>query len=227
MIGTVDIKRARRRFKKWFKEGPIDHTINLICTVCMCSVLTVLLLGNYTAILDNKAHDMGLIENGSLPGLEDDYEILDDLNSNAIVTVPIEYTDKYREYQIKNGVYSPKMTETVEVKRSDIPRGNFQYIIHENKAYMTLKGQILGSVLDESHNNNPDIIAKGITEYTKRSETFKEIISIQKSVKVYEKILLLSIIIIFTSPIAIYCLNKLNSKWFWEDRERKRGSKHE
>ena len=227
MIGTVDIKRARRRFKKWFKEEPIDHMINLICTLCMCSVLTILLLGNYTAILDTKAHDMGLIENSSLPGLEDDYEILDDLNSNAIVTVPIDYTDKYREYQIKNGVYSPKMTETVEVKRSDIPRGNFKYIIYENKAYMTLKGQILGSVLDESHNNNPDIIAKGITEYTKRSETFKEIISIQKSVKVYEKILLLSIIIIFTSPIAIYCLNKLDSKWFWEDREGKRGGKHE
>ena len=162
---------------------------------------------------------MGLIENGFLPGMENDYEILDDLNSSAIVTVPVEYTDKYREYWIKNGVYSPKMTETVEVKRSDLPRGNFQYIIRENKAYMILKGQILGSVLDESHNNNPDIIAKGITEYTKRSETFKEIINIQKDVNIYAKILLLSLITVILSPIIITYLDNLESKWFWEDRK--------
>lgn len=219
MIGTVDIKRARRRFKKWFKGKPIDITISFLKILGICSMLAILLLGNYTVILDSKAHDMGLIENGFLPGMENDYEILDDLNSSAIVTVPVEYTDKYREYWIKNGVYSPKMTETVEVKRSDLPRGNFQYIIRENKAYMILRGQILGSVLDESHNNNPDIIAKGITEYTKRSETFKEIINIQKDVNIYAKILLLSLITVILSPIIITYLDNLESKWFWEDRK--------
>ena len=128
-----------------------------------------------------------LLESDLILFQDEIFETVNDLNDDAIITIPIEYTEKYKNSMFKNGIYSPEMSDVVEIKKSDLPKGRFQTVIYENKAYITLDSQIVKSVLDVPHGNNAEIISKGINDYKDKSVSYKKVMNAQEIAITLEK----------------------------------------
>ena len=208
----VNIKRVGW-IKHRFKNIRIYYIERILWRFIAVSFIAIFISLIYLLRLITVMDEGNLLEKDLILFQDEIFETVNELNDDAVVTIPIEYTEKYRNSMFKKGVYSPKMSDIVEVKKSDLPEGRFQTVIYENKAYITLDSQIVKSVLDVPHGNNAEIISKGINDYKDKSVSYKKVMNAQETAVILEKMIIITAFMAYIlTPILIALLSKYTTK---------------
>ena len=110
------------------------------------------------------------IESSDMYDLENNYsKIFQDIDKEALVTIPIEYTEEYINKLIKKGNYSHKKSESVKIKRKELYKYDAEFKIIDEQAYISEDGFILSSILDEEYKDDVKQLLDGIDRYKKES----------------------------------------------------------
>ena len=207
----VSVKRVGW-IKHRFKNIRIYRIKSILWRFILVSFITIFILLNYLSYLVSVMDEGNLLKRDLILFQDEVFDTVNELNDDAVVTVPIEYTDKYKNSMFRSGIYSPKMSDVVEVKKSDLPKGRFQTIIYKNKAYITLNSQIVKSVLDVPHDNNTEIISRGVIDYKNRSVSYKKAINAQEIAITLEKmIIIIAFMTFILAPITLSLLSKYST----------------
>lgn len=207
----VNIKRVGW-IKHRFKNIRIYYIERILWRFIAVSFIAIFISLSYLLSLISVMDGGNLLESDLILFQDEIFETVNDLNDDAIITIPIEYTEKYKNSMFKNGIYSPEMSDVVEIKKSDLPKGRFQTVIYKDKAYITLNSQIVKSVLDVPHDNNTEIISRGIIDYKDRSVSYKKVMNAQEIAIALEKmIIIIAFMAYILTPIALSLLSKYST----------------
>lgn len=110
------------------------------------------------------------IESSDMYDLENNYsKIFQDIDKEALVTIPIEYTEEYVNKLIKKGNYSPKNSEYVKIKRKELYKYDAEFKVINGQAYISEEGFILSAILDEEYKGSVKQLLDGVDRYKKES----------------------------------------------------------
>ena len=102
--------------------------------------------------------------------MENSYsKIFQDIDKEALVAIPIEYTEEYVNKLIKKGNYSPKNSEYVKIKRKELYKYDAEFKVINGQAYISEDGFILSAILDEEYKGSVKQLLDGIDRYKKES----------------------------------------------------------
>ena len=156
-----------RRVKRYDIEEISYECIKVLMKILMISIALMLLSAALRIEVENNS-EINFIKSGS------DFRIVEEVNGNALITIPIEYSDEFLDSKLSQGIYTvDTRREDIKIKYSnlDIPVKH-SVIVENDKAYLVVNNSflILKAVIDSEYIDNTQEVTNGMKEFMNTDE---------------------------------------------------------
>ena len=154
-----------RRVKRYDIEEISYECIKVLMGIVMVSV-TLMLLSIATRTDSNN--EKNFISSGS------DFRRVEEVNGNALITIPIEYSDEFLDSKLSKGIYTADTRrEDIKIKYSDLDIPvEHSVIVQNDKAYLVVDNSllILKAVINSEYTGNIQEVTNGMKEFMNTDE---------------------------------------------------------
>lgn len=156
-----------RRVKRYDVEEVSYECIKALMKIAMISIALMLLSAALRIEVENNG-ERNFIKSGS------DFRSVEEVNGNALITIPIEYSDEFLDSKLSQGIYTVDPSrEDIKIKYSnlDIPVKH-SVIVQNDKAYLVVDNSflILKAVLNSEYTGNTQDVTNGVKEFMNTDE---------------------------------------------------------
>ena len=183
--GVVNMNRIRR-VKRLNRDIFVTKTYKWMAVGLLLLIIIPIVLA--VPAIEIKFKNMRTIDN-----LYPDYKIVDAINDDLIVTIPIEYEEKSannKQTRVNKNLKEEK------IKYSDINIGKKHSIIviNNNNYLITNNFTVINAVLNKKYTGDSKEIEKGIERFIDKSSVFRY----EKAIEITAKISLFYILLVTT-----------------------------
>ncbi len=154
-----------RRVKRYDIEEISYECIKALMMILMASIV-LMLLSTTSRVGDNS--EKNFIQSGS------DFRMVEEVNGNAIITIPIEYSDEFLDDKLSKGIYTADTSrEGIKIKYSDLDIPvKHSVIVQNDKAYLVVNDSflILKAVINSEYTDNIQEVTNGMKEFMNTDE---------------------------------------------------------
>ena len=155
------------RVKRYDIEEISYECIKVLMSIVMVSV-TLMLLSIATRADSNN--EKNFIPSGS------DFRRVEEVNGNALITIPIEYSDEFLDSKLSQGIYTVDTSrEDIKIKYSDLDISiKHSVIVQNGKAYLVVNNSflVLKAVINSEYTGNTQEVTNGVKEFI-NTDAFK------------------------------------------------------
>ena len=153
------------RVKRYDIEEISYECIKALMMILMASIV-LMLLSTTSRVGDNS--EKNFIQSGS------DFRMVEEVNGNAIITIPIEYSDEFLDSKLSKGIYTADTRrEDIKIKYSDLDIPvEYSVIVQNDKAYLAVDNSflILKAVINSEYTGNIQEVTNGMKEFMNTDE---------------------------------------------------------
>ena len=155
------------RVKRYDIEEVSYECIKVLIRILMISV-ALMLLSATLMVVDESNSERNFITSGS------DFRKVEEVNGNAIITIPIEYSDEFLDDKLSKGIYTADTSrEGIKIKYSDLDIPvKHSVIVQNDKAYLVVNDSflILKAVINSEYTDNIQEVTNGMKEFMNTDE---------------------------------------------------------
>ena len=140
---------------------------------------TIVLLLIFLVLLEfstEYVHKFQTVNNEKIIGENVSYRMIEILDENAIITVPIMYSSNFIEKQYTKGNYNINSPEKIDFRLSELKVPNsYKFAIANKRAYLITEDDFMVSVLlEDKYTDNIGEISKEVNKFKETSVIYKE-----------------------------------------------------
>ena len=156
------------RVKRYDIEEISYECIKVLMGIVMVSITLMLL--SIAPRTDSNNEKKNFIPSGS------DFRRVEEVNGNALITIPIEYSDEFLDSKLSQGIYTVDTSrEDIKIKYSDLDISiKHSVIVQNGKAYLVVNNSflVLKAVINSEYTGNTQEVTNGVKEFI-NTDAFK------------------------------------------------------